>query len=83
MTEELPAPGRLELRHVRMTFHTDGQPFLALDDISLAVAPREFVAIVGPSGSGKSTLFNLIVGLLQPDSGEIRLDGEVAEARLG
>jgi len=83
VTEELPAPGRLELRHVRMTFHTDGQPFLALDDISLAVAPREFVAIVGPSGSGKSTLFNLIVGLLQPDSGEIRLDGEVAEARLG
>jgi len=83
VTEELPAPGRLELRHVRMTFHTDGQPFPALEDISLAVAPREFVAIVGPSGSGKSTLFNLIVGLLQPDSGEIRLDGEVAEARLG
>lgn len=83
MTEEPAAPDRLELRHVRMAFHTDGLPFQALDDISFSVAPREFVAIVGPSGSGKSTLFNLIVGLLQPDSGEIRLDGEVAEARLG
>lgn len=77
------APGRLELRHVRMAFHTDGQPFQALDDISFTVAPREFVAIVGPSGSGKSTLFNLIVGLLQPDSGDVRLDGQIAEQRLG
>jgi ABC-type nitrate/sulfonate/bicarbonate transport system ATPase subunit len=83
VTETLPTPKQLELRHVRMAFHTDGEPFQALDDVSLSVAPREFVAIVGPSGSGKSTLFNLIVGLLQPDSGEIRLDGELAEARLG
>jgi ABC-type nitrate/sulfonate/bicarbonate transport system ATPase subunit len=66
-----------------MAFHRDGLPFQALDDISFSVVPREFVAIVGPSGSGKSTLFNLIVGLLQPDSGEIRLDGQVAEDRLG
>jgi ABC-type nitrate/sulfonate/bicarbonate transport system ATPase subunit len=66
-----------------MAFHTDGQPFQALDDISFTVAPREFVAIVGPSGSGKSTLFNLIVGLLQPDSGDVRLDGQIAEQRLG
>jgi len=83
MREDLPAPGRLELQHVRMAFHTDGQPFQALDDVSFTVAPREFVAIVGPSGSGKSTLFNVIVGLLQPDAGEIRLDGEIAAARLG
>jgi len=79
----MPAPRRLELRSVRMTFHTDGQPFEALEDVSFAVAPREFVALVGPSGSGKSTLFNLIVGLLQPDSGEILLDDRAESNRLG
>ena len=83
MTDDPPAPGRLEVRHVRMTFHTDGRPFPALDDISFTVAPREFVAIVGPSGSGKSTLFNLVVGLLQPDSGDILLDDRVETDRLG
>jgi ABC-type nitrate/sulfonate/bicarbonate transport system ATPase subunit len=80
---ELSPPGRLELRHVRMAFHSDGLPVVALEDVSLEVQPREFVAIVGPSGSGKSTLFNLIVGLLQPDSGEILLDGALAKDRLG
>jgi ABC-type nitrate/sulfonate/bicarbonate transport system ATPase subunit len=80
---EPSSPDRLELRHVQMSFHSDGRPVLALEDISLEVRPREFVAIIGPSGSGKSTLFNLIVGLLQPDSGEILLDGAPAEARLG
>jgi ABC-type nitrate/sulfonate/bicarbonate transport system ATPase subunit len=83
MTEQLPTPGRLELRHLQMTFHTDGRPFQALADVSFSVAPREFVAIVGPSGSGKSTLFNLIVGLFQPDAGEILLDGEIATTRTG
>jgi ABC-type nitrate/sulfonate/bicarbonate transport system ATPase subunit len=79
----LPTPARLSVRHLRMSFHADGRPVRALDDVSFDVAPREFVAIVGPSGSGKSTLFNVIVGLLQPDSGEIRLDGDLAAERLG
>jgi ABC-type nitrate/sulfonate/bicarbonate transport system ATPase subunit len=83
VTGDPSAPGQLELRHVHMAFHTDGQAFQALEDISFTVAPREFVAIVGPSGGGKSTLFNLIVGLLQPESGEIRLDGTIATDRLG
>jgi ABC-type nitrate/sulfonate/bicarbonate transport system ATPase subunit len=83
MTEALPTPERLELRRVRMAFHTDGQPFQALEDVTFTAEPREFISIVGPSGSGKSTLFNLIVGLLQPQSGEILLDGEPADDRLG
>ena len=47
-----------------------------LDSVSLAIAPREFVAFLGPSGSGKSTLLRIIAGLETLDAGEIRLDGE-------
>lgn len=47
-----------------------------LDDIDLAVAPGEALAIVGPSGSGKSTLLGLLAGLDVPTRGRIWLDGE-------
>ena len=46
-----------------------------LHDIDLSIRPGEFVAIIGPSGSGKSTLGRLIVGLAQPSSGALHLDG--------
>lgn len=47
-----------------------------LQNISLRLAPGEYVAIVGESGVGKSTLLNLIAGLDRPDGGRLSLDGE-------
>lgn len=47
-----------------------------IKDISLSIPSGSFVAIVGPSGGGKSTLVDLILGVLIPDSGEIRISGE-------
>jgi simple sugar transport system ATP-binding protein len=57
---------------------TKGFPaVLANDDISFSVAPGEIHAILGENGAGKSTLVKIIYGLIQPDSGSMRLNGEL------
>ncbi len=65
----------LEVVNLSKVFPGRPRPVAALEGFSLAVKLGEFVAIVGPSGCGKSTLLNLLVGLLQPTSGEIRYLG--------
>ena len=66
--------GQIEVQHVCFSYGEDGP--MVLDDVSLQVAPGEFVAIVGPSGSGKSTLFRLLMGFEAPSSGTIYYDGQ-------
>jgi ABC-type nitrate/sulfonate/bicarbonate transport system ATPase subunit len=74
---------RIELSRISKTFMGAGRAVPALEDVSLQVMPGEFVTIIGPSGSGKSTLFNLCVGLLQPDAGDILIDGARPKSRRG
>lgn len=64
--------GSVELAHVG--FGYDGAQVLS--EVSLSVAPGEFVGIVGPSGSGKSTLLRLILGLDAPQTGLVTIDGQ-------
>jgi sulfate/thiosulfate transport system ATP-binding protein len=62
----------LELSHLSRRF-TD---YPALNDVSLVIAPGEFLALLGPSGSGKTTLLRILAGLDYPDAGTVRLDGD-------
>jgi branched-chain amino acid transport system ATP-binding protein len=53
----------------------------ALNDISLAVMPKQIVGIIGPNGAGKTTTFNIISGAYRPAKGEVRLDGQAVTAK--
>ncbi|WP_329415980.1 NHLP bacteriocin export ABC transporter permease/ATPase subunit [Streptomyces sp. NBC_00704] len=66
--------GALEARRLSFRYSDDGP--LVLDDVSFAVRPGEFVAIVGPSGCGKSTLLRLLIGFDRPVSGSVLYDGQ-------
>ncbi|MBQ3453593.1 MAG: ATP-binding cassette domain-containing protein, partial [Thermoguttaceae bacterium] len=61
-----------------VTFSYDGQA-PALEDVSLKIAPGEFASIVGPNGGGKTTLVRLMLGLLHPQNGTVKLFGQQPE----
>jgi branched-chain amino acid transport system ATP-binding protein len=76
----------LEARDVTTFYGT----FCALDGVTLAIDPGQFVSIIGPNGAGKTTLVNVLTGLLVPTSGAVRFKGAdvaglgpVRLARLG
>jgi ABC-2 type transport system ATP-binding protein len=49
--------------------------FVAVDGVSFEVRPGEIVGLVGPNGAGKTTTISMILGVLQPSAGEVRIDG--------
>jgi branched-chain amino acid transport system ATP-binding protein len=62
----------LEARHATKAFGS----LVAVNDVTLSVAPGELRAIIGPNGAGKTTFFNLLTGFFPPTSGAIFLEGE-------
>jgi ATP-binding cassette subfamily B protein RaxB len=73
-------PMTLELRHITFRYARGEEP--VLDDVSLTLRTGQAVAVVGPSGCGKSTLLKVLSGQVQPESGEVLLNG-VPMTRLG
>ena len=71
---------RIELKNVSFRY-ADGEPWV-LKDCTLAIEAGDHIAICGPSGCGKSTLLKLVLGLLEPNEGEIRIGG-VSLKQLG
>lgn len=66
----------LETKNLKKYYGSGETIVRALDDVNLAVAEGEFVAVVGTSGSGKSTLLHMLGGLDRPTSGEVIVDGK-------
>jgi ATP-binding cassette subfamily B protein len=73
----LPFTNLIELKNVCFTYPEQKNP--ALSNISLSIKKGERVGFVGSSGSGKSTLMDIVLGLLEPTSGEIYIDGVLVD----
>ncbi|CAJ97008.1 ABC-type transporter, ATPase component [Cupriavidus necator H16] len=72
----MPHAGTLSIAHLHKQYEVEGRALPVLEDITLTIAPGEFVSIVGASGCGKSTLLRLVVGLEEDYRGKILLDGK-------
>lgn len=70
-------PPIIELSGVSKSFGRAHERNPVLRDIDLSIEEGDFVSIIGYSGSGKSTLINLVAGLLKPDTGTAKMDGEI------
>jgi NitT/TauT family transport system ATP-binding protein len=66
---------KISFQDVAKTFPMKDAAFVALENVSLDIADREFVTVVGPSGCGKSTLMSMAAGLATPTAGQVLVDG--------
>ncbi|MDB5568794.1 MAG: metN2 [Tardiphaga sp.] len=74
----MSASAAIEIAQLRKVFRqtTSGQSVVAINQLTLRIAPGELVAIVGQTGCGKSTLFDLLIGLEHPTGGSIIIGGK-------
>ncbi len=73
----------LEVHGLRKTYRGRGQPIVAVDDVSLNLIKGETFGLVGESGSGKTTLARCLVGLTEPDAGDLVFAGKPSAWRIG
>ena len=65
----------IAVEHFGRTYATTAGSFIAVDDLSFAVASGEIVGLIGPNGAGKTTTLRSLAGILRPTSGRVRIDG--------
>ncbi len=65
---------RIVFDRVSVSFDTAAGPLKVVEDVSFAIADREFVSIIGPSGCGKTTMMNIVAGFVAPSGGSVLLD---------
>jgi putative ABC transport system ATP-binding protein len=66
----------LKMQSVTKHYMHRGKKVMALDDVTMDIAPGDFVSVVGPSGSGKSTFLLMLGGMLSPAAGKVFVDGQ-------
>ncbi|MDK8179730.1 ABC transporter ATP-binding protein [Paenibacillus sp. UMB4589-SE434] len=66
----------VELRNVTHVYVNEREAKLAVEQLSISIAPGEFVSLVGPSGCGKTTLLSIIAGLVNPTEGDVLINGD-------
>lgn len=68
--------GHVILKNVTKEFPTSDEPFRAVDNVNIDIAPGEFLTLLGPSGCGKTTTLRMVAGFETPTDGVIELDGQ-------
>jgi ABC-2 type transport system ATP-binding protein len=72
----------IEVSKVSKKFRERGKNFYALRNVSLNVEQGEILGILGPNGAGKTTLLNIIVGIVEPDSGRVKILGKTCDSSV-